>query len=116
MFLTTAEIRSPLLQSLRVAVALWSRAFPLPQSWVKAACAAVWPLRRPLRLCSKSLAARVGKLSIPAADCADGRWIVITEKMNRSGRGDLWGDHVGRLLSMPMPTQESSDDVSAFRV
>jgi hypothetical protein len=36
--------------------------------------------------------------------------------MSRSGRGDLWGDRVGRHLSMPTPTRESLSDVSAFRV
>jgi hypothetical protein len=36
--------------------------------------------------------------------------------MNRSGRGDSWRGRVGRHLSMPTPTRESSSDVSAFRV
>src|SRR4029453_1810114 len=64
----------------------------------------------------KSLAVRVGQLSILAADCAGGRWIVITEKMSHSGRDDLWDGRVARHLSMPTPTQKSSIDVSVFRV
>src|SRR5215468_10508417 len=74
-------------------------------------------LSRPsLRKCRKFFRAIDGRLWIPAAVFAVGKWTAITEKMSPSGRGGSWGGHAQLPSNMLTPTRGSQIDVNAFTV
>jgi uncharacterized protein len=74
-------------------------------------------LSRPSRrTCRRYFAAIDGRSWIPAAVCADGRSIAITERMSLSGRANSWGGRERLPSSTHTPTRESRIDVDPFTV
>ena len=69
-----------------------------------------------MRRCGKFLAAHDGKLSIPAADSADGKSIFIMARMSRWALAGSWPVRAGPRLSMRIPKGESVSEVSSFTI
>jgi uncharacterized protein len=68
------------------------------------------------RTCRRYFAAIDGRSWIPAAVCADGRSIAITERMSLSGRANSWGGRERLPSSTHTLTRESRIDVDPFTV
>src|SRR5439155_16924965 len=69
-----------------------------------------------MRRCGRFLAAHDGKLSIPAADCADGKSIFIMARMSRWALAGSWPVRAGPRLRIRIPKGESVSEVSSFSI
>src|SRR6266480_5615001 len=73
-------------------------------------------LRLNPRTWRRSFAAIDGRLSIPAAACAVGRWTATTGKMSLLGRVSSWGGRAQLPSSTLTPARGSRIDVDAFTI